>query len=57
MIYAIVRSSGVPEQAREALTNLLGVRRALQHGKYLGIPSTIGKSKIELNFQMLVDRT
>ncbi|XP_057785423.1 uncharacterized protein LOC131002949 [Salvia miltiorrhiza] len=49
-------SSGVPEDIRCAFAGQLGVVRASHRGKYLGIPSTVGRSKTEI-FQMLVDRT
>lgn len=41
-------SSGISKDARNRLASILGVRRDQQHGKYLTIPSTIGKHKNEV---------
>ncbi|XP_057787364.1 uncharacterized protein LOC131004671 [Salvia miltiorrhiza] len=49
-------SSGVGVELRGELAGLLGVQYIEQGGRYLGIPSTVGRSKTEI-FQMLVDRT
>ncbi|XP_057811840.1 uncharacterized protein LOC131026083 [Salvia miltiorrhiza] len=51
----ITFSSGIPADVRASLALNLGVECAAQYGKYLGIPSTVGRSKSEI-FQMLVDR-
>ncbi|XP_057791044.1 uncharacterized protein LOC131008167 [Salvia miltiorrhiza] len=49
-------SGGVTPDLRLELANLLGVQCQGQRGSYLGIPSSVGRSKVEI-FQMLVDRT
>ncbi|XP_057808453.1 uncharacterized protein LOC131022930 [Salvia miltiorrhiza] len=49
-------SGGVVEEVKNEMAGLLGVSHQDQQGVYLGIPSTIGRSKNEI-FQMLVDRT
>ncbi|XP_057790949.1 uncharacterized protein LOC131008065 [Salvia miltiorrhiza] len=53
---AITFSGGITEDIKVELANQLGVRCETIHGSYLGIPSTVGRSKTEI-FQMLVDRT
>ncbi|XP_057775136.1 uncharacterized mitochondrial protein AtMg00310-like [Salvia miltiorrhiza] len=49
-------SSGVLEETKLLLAGHLGVQCQGQRGVYLGIPSTVGRSKTEI-FQMLLDRT
>ncbi|XP_057792367.1 uncharacterized protein LOC131009155 [Salvia miltiorrhiza] len=49
-------SGGVPEEKKLQLAGLMGVQRTGQRATYLGIPSTVGRSKSEV-FQMLIDRT
>ncbi|XP_057811697.1 uncharacterized protein LOC131025935 [Salvia miltiorrhiza] len=46
---------GMKGRIKVELATLLGVIRSGQRGSYLGIPSSIGRSKSEI-FQMLVDR-
>ncbi|XP_057811835.1 uncharacterized protein LOC131026077 [Salvia miltiorrhiza] len=54
--FSISFSSGVLEETRNMLAAKLGVSCQGQNGVYLGIPSVVGRSKVEI-FQMLVDRT
>ncbi|XP_057785638.1 uncharacterized protein LOC131003172 [Salvia miltiorrhiza] len=51
----ITFSKKIPREVTFELSARLGVRHADSHGTYLGIPSTIGRSKREI-FQMLEDR-
>jgi hypothetical protein len=48
-------SRNVPADAREAIANQLGVTQVLGTGKYLGIPSMIGRSK-KATFKFIKDR-
>ena len=48
-------SSNVSQDANVALKNILGVRQVDRHAKYLGIPTTITRSK-KLLFQDIIDR-
>ncbi|KAL0355322.1 UNVERIFIED_CONTAM: putative mitochondrial protein [Sesamum radiatum] len=43
----VVFSRNVPLQTQADLANLLGVVRIAKHEKYLGLPSTVGRSKRE----------
>ncbi|XP_057793349.1 uncharacterized protein LOC131009970 [Salvia miltiorrhiza] len=52
---SITFSKKIPREVTLELSARLGVRHADSHGTYLGIPSTIGRSKREI-FQMLEDR-
>ncbi|KAL0373740.1 UNVERIFIED_CONTAM: hypothetical protein Sradi_3289700 [Sesamum radiatum] len=52
---AIVFSRNVSLPVQEELVALLGVVRVEKHEKYLGLPSIIGKSKMEV-FEGLKDR-
>ncbi|XP_057791239.1 uncharacterized protein LOC131008372 [Salvia miltiorrhiza] len=49
-------NSSVLGETKLLLTDHLGVQCQGQRGSYLGIPSTVGRSKTEI-FQMLLDRT
>jgi hypothetical protein len=48
-------SRNVPAEAREAIANQLGVSQVLGTGKYLGLPSMIGRSK-KSTFKFIKDR-
>jgi hypothetical protein len=48
-------SRNVPTEAREAVANQLGVSQVLGTGKYLGLPSMIGRSK-KSTFKFIKDR-
>jgi hypothetical protein len=48
-------SRNVPAEAREAIANQLDVTQVVKTGKYLGIPSMIGRSK-KATFKFIKDR-
>ena len=48
-------SSVVPMALKETITNILGVRAVMRTGKYLGLPSMVGRSK-EATFGFIKDR-
>ena len=48
-------SSVVPSPLKEVITNILGVRVVMGTGKYLGLPSMVGRSK-EATFGFIKDR-
>ena len=41
-------SSNTPDERRSEVMNLLGPMQDTRHKKYLGLPSIIGKSKVEI---------
>jgi len=43
--YEIVYSINVQEPLQQSITSILGVRVVLGTGKYLGLPSMVGRSK------------
>jgi len=43
--YEIVYNINVQEPLQQSITNILGVRVVLGTGKYLGLPSMVGRSK------------
>ena len=48
-------SRSVPDPAQDSITSILGVRAVMGTGKYLGLPSMIGRSK-EATFGFIKDR-
>ena len=45
---SIFFSSNTPDERRSEVMNLLGPMQDTRHKKYLGLPSIIGKSKVEI---------
>lgn len=48
-------SRNTPEETKNNISNILGVRQVLGTGKYLGVPSMIGRSK-NSTFKFIKDR-
>lgn len=51
----IFYSRNVDDPIKHSITNILGVRAVLGTGKYLGLPSMIGRSK-KATFSFIKDR-
>ena len=45
---SVLFSSNTPDERRSEVLNLLGPMQDTRHKKYLGLPSIIGKSKVEI---------
>ncbi|KAL0374992.1 UNVERIFIED_CONTAM: hypothetical protein Sradi_3414900 [Sesamum radiatum] len=45
---SIVFSKNTPAAVKESLANLMGMRLEERHNKYLGLPTTVGRSKREV---------
>ena len=45
---SIFFSNNTPEDRRYEVLNVLGPMQVIRHKKYLGLPSIIGKSRVEI---------